>query len=103
MRVFVAGASGAIGTRLVPQLIDRGHEAIGTFRSPGHGERVRAHGAQPIALDLLDPGAVRKAVLRNRAPGNHSPGDRAGRPERLQSLRPQAGEGASGPPTSRPR
>ena len=63
MRVFVAGASGAIGTRLVPQLIDRGHEVIGTFRSPGHGERVRALGAQPIALDLLDPGAVRKAVL----------------------------------------
>jgi nucleoside-diphosphate-sugar epimerase len=63
MRVFVAGASGAIGTRLVPQLIDRGHEVIGTFRSPGHGERVRALGEQPIALDLLDPGAVRKAVL----------------------------------------
>ncbi len=63
MRVFVAGASGAIGTRLVPQLIGRGHEVIGTFRSPGHGEPVRALGAQPVALDLLDPGAVRKAVL----------------------------------------
>jgi 2-alkyl-3-oxoalkanoate reductase len=63
MRVFVAGASGAIGTRLVPQLVDRGHEVIGTYRSPGHAERVRALGAQPIALDLLDPGAVRRAVL----------------------------------------
>jgi nucleoside-diphosphate-sugar epimerase len=63
MRVFVAGASGAIGTRLVPQLVDRGHEVIGTFRSPGHAERVRALGAHPIALDLLDPGAVRRAVL----------------------------------------
>jgi nucleoside-diphosphate-sugar epimerase len=63
MRVFVAGASGAIGTRLVPQLIDRGHEVIGTFKSPGNAERVRALGAQPIALDLLDPRAVRKAVL----------------------------------------
>jgi 2-alkyl-3-oxoalkanoate reductase len=63
MRVFVAGASGAIGTRLVAQLIERGHEVIGTFRSPGNGERVRALGAQPIALDLLDAGAVRKAVL----------------------------------------
>ena len=31
MRVFVAGASGAIGTRLVPQLVDRGHEVIGTL------------------------------------------------------------------------
>src|SRR6266498_1029151 len=63
MRVFVAGASGAIGTRLVPQLLDRGHEVIGTFKSPGNAERVRALGAEPIALDLLDPRAVRKAVL----------------------------------------
>jgi nucleoside-diphosphate-sugar epimerase len=62
MRVFVAGASGAIGTRLVPQLVDRGHEVIGTFRSPGHAARVQALGAQPVALDLLDPGAVRQAV-----------------------------------------
>jgi nucleoside-diphosphate-sugar epimerase len=63
MRVFVVGASGAIGTRLVPQLVDRGHEVIGTFMSPGNAERVRALGAEPIALDLLDRGAVRKAVL----------------------------------------
>ena len=67
MRVFVAGASGAIGTRLVPQLIDRGHEVIGTFRSPGNAERVRALGAEPIALDLLDARAVRKAVLETGA------------------------------------
>jgi 2-alkyl-3-oxoalkanoate reductase len=63
MRVFVAGASGAIGTRLVPQLIDRGHEVIGTSRSRESAERVRALGAEAIALDLLDPRAVRKAVL----------------------------------------
>jgi len=63
MRVFVAGASGAIGTRLVPQLMDRGHEVIGTFNSPGNAERVRVLGAEAIALDLLDPRAVRKAVL----------------------------------------
>ena len=63
MRVFVAGSSGAIGTRLVPQLIDAGHEVIGTVRSPGSAERVRALGAKPVALDLLDARAVRKAVL----------------------------------------
>src|SRR5918995_4038873 len=63
MRVFVAGASGAIGTRLVPELVGLGHEVIGTSRSPGNAERVRALGAEPIALDLLDPRAVRKAVL----------------------------------------
>src|ERR671914_455010 len=63
MRVFVAGATGAIGSRLVPQLVDRGHEVIGTSRSPGGADRVRALGAEPVALDLLDAGAVRKAVL----------------------------------------
>ena len=63
MRVFVAGASGAIGTRLVPQLVERGHEVIGSFRSAGGADRVRALGAEPIALELLDPRAVRKAVL----------------------------------------
>jgi 2-alkyl-3-oxoalkanoate reductase len=63
MRVFVAGAGGAIGSRLVPQLINRGHEVIGTSRSPVNAERVRALGAEPMALDLLDAGAVRTAVL----------------------------------------
>ena len=63
MRVFVAGASGALGTRLVPQLIDQGHEVVGTHRSPENAERLRALGAEPVALDLLDARAVRKVVL----------------------------------------
>jgi 2-alkyl-3-oxoalkanoate reductase len=63
MRVFIAGASGAIGTRLVPTLIQRRHEVIGTYRTPESAERVRALGAKAILLDLLDPHAVRKAVL----------------------------------------
>jgi 2-alkyl-3-oxoalkanoate reductase len=65
MRVFVAGATGAIGSRLVPQLIERGHEVVGTSRSPGNAERVRALGAQAMVLDLLDARAVRKAVLES--------------------------------------
>ncbi len=65
MKVFVVGASGAIGTRLVPQLIERGHEVVGTSRSPGNVERVRALGAEPVVLDLLDLRAVRKAVLES--------------------------------------
>src|SRR3954449_10080066 len=63
MRVFVAGASGAIGTRLVTQLIDRGHEVIGSSTSPKSAERVRQLGAKPVKLDLLDPQAVRKSIL----------------------------------------
>ncbi len=66
MRIFVAGASGAIGTRLVPQLVNRGHQVIGTSRSAERAERLRALGAEPIALDLLDPRAVRKAVLETK-------------------------------------
>ncbi len=63
MRVFVAGASGAIGTRLVPQLVDRGHEVVGTSTSAEKAEHIRALGAEPVALDLLDRTAVRRAVL----------------------------------------
>jgi 2-alkyl-3-oxoalkanoate reductase len=63
MRVLVVGASGAIGTRLVPQLIDRGHEVIGTHRTPANGKQLLALGAKPIELDLLDLHAVRQAVL----------------------------------------
>jgi nucleoside-diphosphate-sugar epimerase len=62
MRVFVVGASGAIGSRLVPQLIERGHDVIGTSRSADKAERLRGLGAQSVVLDALDAGAVREAV-----------------------------------------
>src|SRR4051794_23173459 len=63
MRVFVAGASGAIGTRLVRQLTERGHEVIGTYRKPGHGDTISLEGALAIKLDLLDREAVAAAML----------------------------------------
>lgn len=62
MRVFVIGASGAIGARLVPQLVERGHQVIGTCRSPDKIERLRALGAEPVVLDALDARAVGQAV-----------------------------------------
>ena len=65
MRIFVAGASGALGSRLVPQLIDAGHDVIGTHNSPASAELLRTLGAKPVLLDLLDARAVRKAVLEN--------------------------------------
>jgi 2-alkyl-3-oxoalkanoate reductase len=65
MRVFVTGASGAIGSRLVPQLIDAGHEVTGTHNSPSSAEVLQTLGAKPVMLDLLDPGAVRTAVLEH--------------------------------------
>ena len=65
MRVFVTGASGAIGTRLVPQLTDAGHDVIGTHNSPSSAALLRTLGAKPVKLDLLDARAVRKVVLEN--------------------------------------
>ena len=62
MRVFVVGASGAIGTRLIPQLIARGHKVIGTCRSPDKEEDIRALGAERVVLDALDARAVQEAV-----------------------------------------
>jgi nucleoside-diphosphate-sugar epimerase len=65
MRIFVAGASGALGSQLVTQLIEGGHDVIGTHHSPASAELLRTLGATPVLVDLLDPGAVRKAVLDN--------------------------------------
>lgn len=65
MRVCVTGASGAIGRRLVPQLIEAGHDVIGTHHSPASAELLRTLGAKPVMVDLLDPRAVRKAMFEN--------------------------------------
>ena len=62
MRIFLAGATGAIGTRLVPQLVAAGHTVVGTTRDPGKAERLRFLGAEPAVLDPLDPAAVTAAV-----------------------------------------
>jgi 2-alkyl-3-oxoalkanoate reductase len=62
VRIFVLGSSGAIGTRLVPQLIERGHEVVGSHHSPSGADRLRAFGAEPVLLDALDQGAVRAAI-----------------------------------------
>ena len=62
MRIFLAGATGVIGRRLVPQLIAEGHEVTGMTRSAERGEALRAMGAELAVADALDPGAVRSAV-----------------------------------------
>lgn len=62
MRVFVAGASGAIGRRLVPMLVDSGHKVVGTTRTPGHADTVRALGAEPAIMDALNRDEVMAAV-----------------------------------------
>jgi len=66
MKVFVVGAIGALGSRLVPLLVQQGHEVVGTSRSPGKAQRLPALGAESVVLDLLDRTAVREAVLAAR-------------------------------------
>jgi nucleoside-diphosphate-sugar epimerase len=62
MRVFVAGATGAVGQRLVPALVAAGYQVAGTTRSADKAEMLRAAGAEPVVLDPLDRDAVAAAV-----------------------------------------
>jgi 2-alkyl-3-oxoalkanoate reductase len=64
MRIFVAGATGVLGRRLVPLLVSNGHTVVGTTRTPGKAEALRAAGATPVVLDALDRDAVLDAVGR---------------------------------------
>src|SRR5712692_2794161 len=64
MRVFVAGAAGVIGQRLVPGLVAAGHQVVGSTRSPGRLDQLRALGAEPVLVDGLDAMAVGEAVGR---------------------------------------
>jgi nucleoside-diphosphate-sugar epimerase len=63
MRVFVAGASGAIGRSLVPQLVAAGHDVTGTTRSEQRAEAIHAAGARAAVCDALDAEALRAAVV----------------------------------------
>jgi 2-alkyl-3-oxoalkanoate reductase len=62
MRVFVTGATGAVGQHLVPRLVRAGHQVIATTRTPGKAGRLRDAGAEPVILDGLDRQAVIAAV-----------------------------------------
>jgi len=62
MKVFVAGATGVLGRKLVPQLVARGHEVVGMTRSTAKKDLVRSLGARPVVADALDPDAVAQAV-----------------------------------------
>ncbi len=62
MRVFVAGATGAIGKQLVPRLVDAGHEVYGMTRSTGKQAMLRELGAVPVVSDALDPDQVAEVI-----------------------------------------
>jgi len=62
MRIFVTGATGALGQHLVPALITAGHEVTATTRTPGKAGQLREAGAEPVVVDGLDREAVIAAV-----------------------------------------
>jgi nucleoside-diphosphate-sugar epimerase len=66
MRVFVAGATGVIGVRLVPLLAAAGHEVAGMTRTEVKPELLRGLGAVPVFCDAYDPVALREAVVAFR-------------------------------------
>jgi nucleoside-diphosphate-sugar epimerase len=66
MRVFVAGATGAMGKQLVPRLVEAGHQVIGMTRTESKQEALWDLGAEPIVADALDPDQVAEAVARTQ-------------------------------------
>ncbi len=64
MKIFVAGATGAVGSKLVPTLVEHGHTVVGTTTTPGKVEGLRAAGATPVVLDVLDRDAVVQAIAQ---------------------------------------
>lgn len=65
-RIFLAGASGAIGRRLTPLLRDAGHRVYGTTRSEAKAGALRAEGVEPIVVDVLDASALDRSVASAR-------------------------------------
>jgi nucleoside-diphosphate-sugar epimerase len=66
MKVFLAGAAGAIGRRLVPLLLEAGHDVTGTTRSGETAVELKARGITAVVVDVYDAAALRQAVVRAR-------------------------------------
>jgi nucleoside-diphosphate-sugar epimerase len=62
MKVFVAGATGVLGSALLPRIVAQGHEVTGMTRSASKQDLLRSLGARPVVADALDPDAVAQAV-----------------------------------------
>lgn len=67
MRIFVAGASGALGAQLVPDLVARGHQVTAMTRTPSKQDWLAGMGAHPVVADALDPDAVARVVGQPRS------------------------------------
>ncbi len=66
MRIFLAGATGVIGIRLLPLLVDQGHEVAGMTRSADKSRQIETLGATPVVCDVFDPVTLTEAVTEFR-------------------------------------
>ena len=73
MRIFVAGATGAVGRRLVPRLVRAGHSVTGLTHTPSKAGFVRELGAEPVVADALDERSIRAAVVAAHPLPNATP------------------------------
>jgi len=95
MKIFLAGAAGAIGKRMVPLLLSAGHNVVGTTRSATRADALRAAGIEPVVVDVFDAPALSRAVSEARAdvvvhqltdlPPGFEPTERARRNARIRS------------------
>ena len=67
MKIFVAGATGVIGSRLIPLLVEGGHEVVGMSRSPERAKRLEELGARGVACDVYDREAL-QGLLNDEGP-----------------------------------
>ncbi|HEY3919810.1 MAG TPA: NAD-dependent epimerase/dehydratase family protein [Stellaceae bacterium] len=66
MRVFLAGATGVVGSSLLSRLVAAGHSVVGQTRTPGKAKTIRRLGGTPVVADGLDSAALRNAVIAAR-------------------------------------
>ena len=66
MKIFIAGATGAVGRRLIPALIQLGHQVIGMSRSKDKMKMIRASGATPVIADAFDAKALNNALQETK-------------------------------------
>jgi nucleoside-diphosphate-sugar epimerase len=65
LKIFLAGATGALGQQLLPRLVERGYEVTGMTRSESKQQMIRDMGGRPVVADALDPDSVAEAVARS--------------------------------------
>src|SRR6516165_10106908 len=77
MRIFLAGASGVIGVRLIPLLVAEGHRVAGMTRSPDKTQMLRDLGADPVVCDVYDAEALERGGQSVRQRDGDPPADRS--------------------------